>query len=101
MFLLNAGVSLCVDNKQACLYTVEVMKDILLPKPICNLETKISLANISASDFLKDQVNQALDSMPEYVSDLFIEATGVKQYMEDPSCSRSSAPYSQDPSCSK
>ncbi|CAG2228725.1 unnamed protein product [Mytilus edulis] len=83
MFLLNAGVSLCVDNKQSCLFTLNLMKDILLPKPLCNLETKITLS-----------IGKALDAMPEYVSDLFIEAAGVKQYMEDPSCSRSSAPYS-------
>ncbi|XP_063447892.1 uncharacterized protein LOC134727440 [Mytilus trossulus] len=66
-------------------------------------------ANISATDFLKNQVDQAMDFMPDYVSDLFMEATGVKQYMEEPSCSRSSTPYSpstdgwnkEEPSCSR
>ncbi|CAG2251008.1 unnamed protein product [Mytilus edulis] len=96
MFLLSAKVSLCLDNKADCILTVELLTDILLPKPLCNLETKFTLPNISASDFLKNQVVDTvlnLDAMPEFVSDLFIEATGVKQYMEDPSCSRSSAPY--------
>ena len=43
MFLLNLAVNLCLDSNQPCVYTLKLLENIMLPKPFCNLETKIKL----------------------------------------------------------
>lgn len=43
MFLVNAKVALCLDKNKACVFEVPIMKDIKLPKPLCNLEASLSL----------------------------------------------------------
>ncbi|XP_071123204.1 uncharacterized protein [Mytilus edulis] len=93
MLLLNIDLKICFERDGSCILRQQILKEALLPKPVCNLDNGFSKLDFSLATFSLDFGVNGLP-LPQYVVDLFLEQLGVTKFLESPPCNRMVSPYS-------
>ncbi|KAL5013968.1 hypothetical protein ScPMuIL_008238, partial [Solemya velum] len=85
-YLMNMGMSECLKNFPHCV-ELEVMDNVLLPKPICDWKKDFLIPGFSLSPWLTMHGYEQRDQLDDYVTAHLLEVLGVAEYLLDTPCS--------------
>ncbi|XP_071145134.1 uncharacterized protein [Mytilus edulis] len=93
LLLVNLDLSVCFESSGSCEFTISVLKDVSLPKPLCNWQDGSFDLGFSLKNWT--QINgKDTDSVTDYSVDLLLEELDIAKFLSYPMCNRTDAPYS-------
>ncbi|VDI11129.1 Hypothetical predicted protein, partial [Mytilus galloprovincialis] len=95
MFLLNMDLSVCFETEGSCILKLPLLRDVLIPKPVCSLDQGFSKHDFSLQNFSQNVVQKKM-SLPKFAVDIFLEQLEITKFLESVSCNRKISPYFPD-----
>ncbi|XP_052090897.1 uncharacterized protein LOC127727822 [Mytilus californianus] len=92
-FLINMDLSVCFETKGPCVLTSNILRNARLPKPVCDLSSTLSFGDISLKELAENLKLDISEQLPSFAKDLLLEKLGISEYIQNPSCNRSSSLY--------
>ncbi|XP_021353372.1 uncharacterized protein LOC110450253 [Mizuhopecten yessoensis] len=90
---VNLSICLNADPSVACLYSVEVYRNTLLPKPLCDLSGGFSIPNFSLVDWLTTKSIAIGSTLAAAAATELMDNLGISSYLNTDQCSLSSDTY--------
>ncbi|XP_048250793.1 uncharacterized protein LOC124111176 [Haliotis rufescens] len=91
-FLINLNVSVCFEE-DSCLLSFPVLKDVKIPKLLCDWDSTVALKDFSLDNFLEDLKVTDASKLSSAISSQLLEQLGVGSYLRSPQCDSTSNTY--------
>ncbi|XP_052806223.1 uncharacterized protein LOC128235441 [Mya arenaria] len=92
-FRFSLDISVCLESNGPCVLNVNLLNDVRVPKPLCDLERGFRIPDFALDKWLADQgLSDSLDMTEIDVSNL-IETLGISKYLDDQTCEHNSRPF--------
>ncbi|VDI08519.1 Hypothetical predicted protein [Mytilus galloprovincialis] len=88
VFVVNVNMSLCLESS-GCIFQQTILRDIKLPKPLCDFSQGFPVKDFSLTHWLEKQDVVISKTLPEYTVDLLFHQLGISGYLKDPGCIQS------------
>ncbi|XP_033724553.1 uncharacterized protein LOC117314596 [Pecten maximus] len=94
-YKVDVNISICLnaDPSVACLYTVEVYRDTLLPKPLCDISGGFSIPDFSLVEWFTNRTIAIGTTLASAVATELMEELGISSFLNTDQCSLSSDTY--------
>ncbi|XP_076086925.1 uncharacterized protein LOC143057500 [Mytilus galloprovincialis] len=84
--VLNLTFSFCIESNRSCEFVTTLLKDMVFPKPLCQVDTVFQTKDFSLEQWNRERKLTSDAILPEhYVSEL-LEQTGLSRYITNDTC---------------
>ncbi|XP_048258717.1 uncharacterized protein LOC124137708 isoform X1 [Haliotis rufescens] len=91
-FLINLNISVCFEE-DSCLISFPALKDVKIPKLVCDWDSTAALADFSLSDFLSEMNSTGSESLTSVIAAKLFERLEIAGYLKTQQCQNTSSPY--------
>ncbi|KAK3609660.1 hypothetical protein CHS0354_035945 [Potamilus streckersoni] len=88
LFVLNMNLTVCFE-KQSCVFELNVLKNLQLPKPLCSDK----FPGLKLNEILQAVGDSVTDQLADYTADLIFNKLGISQYIQSTPCDHAGRPY--------
>ncbi|VDI33335.1 Hypothetical predicted protein, partial [Mytilus galloprovincialis] len=92
--VFSVNVSVCLDSAATCEIEQILMKDVRLPKPVCNLNAGFKMPNFSLTEFMSQKgVSFNGIQLSTYITSVLLHELGVAPFLLENQCDVDNLPY--------
>ncbi|XP_046562951.1 uncharacterized protein LOC124271844 [Haliotis rubra] len=91
-FLINLNISVCFEE-DSCLISFPALKNVKIPKLVCDWDSTAAIADFSLSDFLSEMNSNGSESLTSVITDKLFERLEIAGYLKTAQCQNTSCPY--------
>ncbi|VDI06314.1 Hypothetical predicted protein [Mytilus galloprovincialis] len=95
MFMLDLEFAICLEEGKPndCVVNIPLLKNLKIPKPLCNWNMGYSVPNFSLNHWLTNNGITNTAKLQQYVVQQLLRELGVDEYLKVPQCNRKASPY--------
>ncbi|XP_046562947.1 uncharacterized protein LOC124271840 [Haliotis rubra] len=91
-FLINLNISVCFEE-DSCMISFPALKNVKIPKLVCDWDSTAALADFSLSGFLSEMKSNGSASLTSVIAAKLFERLEIAGYLKTAQCQNTSSPY--------